>query len=222
MEYFPNPALWACLISGEQQNIWLQWIGFAGSAGVPLRKARAVLTAQYQSPLQRLPILPELSLKRWSCPEASSLPHQGLSLTLWCQKSQLKLNELAQGLIPSLHPTPCRTPAVSLLKVPVPTSAAVRVDPVFRMRAWVRLGIWLHSEADSCSFPTSTLLWLSLHLCKSSLKMSPLIVQMLFFQQAHPLHQWDLLVADSVLSQFTSRFMCLFLCPGQNCDAKNM
>lgn len=113
MEHSPNSDLWACWYLESSKNIWLKWVGFAGSAGILLRKARAVLTSQHQSPLQRLPILPELSFKKWSCPEASILAHQGLSLTPWCQKSQLKFNELAQGLIPCLHPAPAGVPAHS-------------------------------------------------------------------------------------------------------------
>lgn len=53
-----------CLVSGEEQNLWLQWTRFAGRAGVLLRKARAAATAQHQSTLQRLPNLPEFYFKK--------------------------------------------------------------------------------------------------------------------------------------------------------------
>lgn len=58
----------------------------ADSAGALLRKARDILSAQHQPLPQRIPALPELCLKNQSCPKATSLPGQGLLLTLWHQQ----------------------------------------------------------------------------------------------------------------------------------------
>lgn len=72
------------------------------------------------------PLVPEVSAEvQWTCPRPSPL------------------------LTPHTVPHTCRVPA-HLFQDLLPTSAAARAHPDFRMRAWVRLGIWLWSTTDSC------------------------------------------------------------------------
>lgn len=188
----------------------------------PLEKSQScfdcpapVTTAKVSSP-------PWALLKKWSCPEASSLPHQGLSLTLWCQKSQLKFNELARGLIPSLHPAPCSTPA----ECPCSKSwfPQVQLSEQIQFLGWVRLRIWLWSETDSCRgfishFHTSVTVFVLLQILTENVSPDCLNALLPASTSSAPMRS-----ACCWFRSFSVYFKIyvLFLCPGQNCDAKKM
>lgn len=142
----------------------------------PLEKSRGCFGHPVPATIAKASNPPWALLKKWSCPQASSLPHQGLSLTLWCQKSQLKFSELARGPVPCLHPTLCRTPAECLHTCSKPCFPRVQLPEHIQILGWGPewgLGYGYEVQQTPVLFPTSTPLWLSLYLCKSSLKCLP-------------------------------------------------